>query len=121
MKLLDETGSFKETVCQNVFPLVKNSQRKYIVSTCFEDANQIDIEGCLNANSFSYEYTLLVFKNDTYLCRNSFCARCNLIKNFELVNLTADSDSFTMPPTAKKIQTKQIQYLLLTKLMCTKT
>lgn len=56
----------------------------------------------MNANSFSYEYTLPVFKNDTYLSRNSFCARCNLIKSFELVNLTADSDSFTMPPATKK-------------------
>ena len=53
-------------------------------------------------NSFSYEYTLPVFKSDTYLSRNSFCARCNLIKSYELVNLTADSDSFTMPPATKK-------------------
>lgn len=97
VELLNEAGSFKETVCQNVFPLVKNSQRKYMVSTCVEGANQADIEGCLNASSFSYEYTLPVFGNDTYLYRNSFCARCNLIKNFELVNLTADCNSFTIP------------------------
>lgn len=39
LQLLDETWSFKETVCQNVFPLVKNSQRKYVFSTCVEGAN----------------------------------------------------------------------------------
>ena len=62
----------------------------------------VQIEVCLNASSFSYEDTLPVFGNDTYLYRNSFCTKCNLIKNFELVNLTADCNSFTMPPATKK-------------------
>ena len=92
--LVNETSKFKDTTCEKVFPLVPVSKTVYMVSTCIENADQADIDGCLNKNSLSYEYNIPVFGNDNYLYRNSFCARCNSIENFELVNLTANCNQF---------------------------
>ena len=91
--LVNETSKYKHTTCESVFPLVSGSQNMYMVSTCEDGANQADIEGCLNSKLLSYEYTLPVFGNDNYLYKNSFCARCNLIENFAIVNLTAQCES----------------------------
>ena len=88
--LVNETSKFKDTTYEKVFPLVPGSKTVYMLSTCIDNADQADIDGCLNKNSSSYEYNIPVFGNDNYLCKNSFCARCNSIENFEPVNLTAN-------------------------------
>ena len=91
--LVNETSKYKDTTCESVFPVVPGSQNMYMVSACADGASQEDIDGCLNINSFSYEYTVPVFGNDSFLYKNSFCARCNFIESFELVNLTARCES----------------------------
>ena len=94
--LVNETSKFKETTCESVFPLVSGSKTVQMVSTCIDDAEQADIDGCLNKKSLSYGYNIPVFGNDYFLYRNSFCARCNSIENFEFVNLTANCVSRTL-------------------------
>ena len=101
--LVNETSKYKDTTCESVFPLVPDSQNMYVVSTCEDGANQADIEGCLNSKLLSYEYTVPVFGNDSYLYKNSFCARCNLIENFAVVNLTARCESSTIDTFGPKI------------------
>ena len=101
--LVNETSKYKDTTCESVFPLVPGSQNMYMVSTCEGGANQADIEGCLNSKLLSYEYTVPVFGNDSYLYKNSFCARCNLIENFAVVNLTARCVSSTINTFGPKI------------------
>ena len=101
--LINETSKYKGTTCESVFPLVSGSQNMYMVSTCADGAVQEDIDGCLNINSLSYEYNIPVFGNDSFLYKNSFCARCNFIENFELVNLTADCRSNTKIPNGPSI------------------
>ena len=91
--LLNETSKYKDTTCESVFPVVPGSQNMYMVSTCADGASQEDTDGCLNINLFSYEYTVPVFGNDSFLYKNSFCAICNFIESFELVNLTARCES----------------------------
>ena len=91
--MVNETSKYKDTTCESVFPMVSGSQNVYMVSTCADGASQEDIDGCLNINSFSYEYTVPVFGNDSFLYKNSFCARCNFIESFELVNLSARCES----------------------------
>ena len=91
--LVNESSKYKDTTCESVFPVVLGSENMYMVSTCADGASQEDIDGCLNINSFSYEYTVPVFGNDSFLYKNSFCARCNFIESFELVNLTARCES----------------------------
>ena len=96
--LINETSKYKDTTCESVFPVVPGSQNMYMISTCADGASQEDIEGCLNINSLSYEYNVPVFGHDSFLYKNSFCARCNFIENFELVNLTANCRSSTKVP-----------------------
>ena len=96
--LVNQTRKFKDTTCESVFPLVSGSKTVRMVSTCLEDADQADIDGCLNKKSLSYGYNIPVFGNDNYLYRNSFCARCNSIESFELVNLTANCVSSILEP-----------------------
>ena len=48
---------------------------------------------------FIFWFSSKIFGNDNYLYRNSFCARCNSIENFELVNLTANCVSSTIEPS----------------------
>ena len=93
--LVNQTSKFKDTTCESVFPLASGSKTVRMVSTCIDDAEQADIDGCLNKMSLSYGYNIPVFGNDNYLYRNSFCARCNSIESFELVNLTANCVSST--------------------------
>ena len=94
--LVNQTSKFKDTTCEIVFPLASGSKTVRMVSTCIDDAEQADIDGCLNKKSLSYGYNIPVFGNDNYLYRNSFCARCNSI---ELVNLTANCVSSTLEPS----------------------
>ena len=101
--LINETSKYKNNTCESVFPVVPDSRNMYMVSTCADGASQEDIEGCLNINSLSYEYSVPVFGNDSYLYKNSFYARCNLINNFELANLTARCTSNTEVPDGPPI------------------
>ena len=101
--LVNKTSKYKDTTCESVFPLVPDSQNMYMVSTCEDGANQADTEGCLNPKLLSYEYTIPVFGNDSYLYKNSFCARCNLIETFAVVNLTARCKSSTINTFGPKI------------------
>ena len=101
--LINETSNYKDTNCESVFPLVSGSKNIYMVSTCADGAIKKDIDGCLNINSLSYEHNVPVFGNDSFLYKNLFCARCNFIENFELVNLTADCRSNTKIPNGPPI------------------
>ena len=94
--LVNETSKFKDTTCESVFPLVPDSKTVQMVSTCVNDAEQADIDGCLNKKSLFYGYNIPVLGSDNYLYKNSFCARCNSIENFEFVNLTAKCVSSTL-------------------------
>ena len=93
---LNKTKEFKDTACKSVFPPVIGSEKVLMVSSCTRGANEKDIEGCESPQDLSYESIVPVFDEEKYLYKNSFCARCNFIKSFQLVNLTADCSGLMM-------------------------
>lgn len=64
--LVNQTSKFKDTTCESVFPLASGSKTVRMVSTCIDDAEQADIDGCLNKKLLSYGYNIPVFGNDNY-------------------------------------------------------
>ena len=93
---LNKTKEFRDTACKSVFPPIIASEKVLMVSSCTPGANKKDIEGCENPRDLSYESIVPVFDKEKYLYKNSFCARCNFIKSFQLVNLTADCSGLMM-------------------------
>ena len=57
-----------------------------MVSTCLPAAYKEEVAHCTNNSDISL---LPVFGNDNYLYKNSFCAKCNFVEQFETVNITA--------------------------------
>ena len=91
---INVTNQYKDTTCEPVFPVVdknvQNNTRENIlmVSTCLKQASRFDKER-YNSIGTSYESIMAVFGSDQYVNKNSFCARCNFIKHYQLLNLTA--------------------------------
>lgn len=94
--LINVTNQYKDTTCEPVFPNIgKNVQNHesediLMISACPKEASHINKKGCKESFGSSYESIIPVFGSDQYIYKNSFCARCNFIKQFELVNLTAN-------------------------------
>ena len=88
---INVTNQYKDTTCEPVFQNAQNntSENILMVSTCLKHANHQDKEGCKNAIETSYESIMPVFGSDQYIYKNSFCARCNFVKHYQLLNLTA--------------------------------
>ena len=92
---INVTNRYEDTNCESVLPVLDNngknhtSETIFLVSTCLNHASYIDKEGCRQSIGTSYDSILPVFGSDQYIYKNSFCARCNFVKEFELVNLTA--------------------------------
>jgi len=89
-----EADKHKDTTCEDVFPLASKlragSKTYLMVSTCSSASTKEDVDGCKNINNeLSYDYNIPVFGSDNYLYKNSFCARCNFIDKFDLVNISA--------------------------------
>ena len=97
--LINITKQYKDTTCEPVFPVTdKNAQNHesediLMISTCPKEANHINKEGCKNSFGLSHESIIPVFGSDQYIYKNSFCARCNFIRHFELVNFTANCET----------------------------
>ena len=94
--LINVTNQYKDTTCEPVFPNIgKNVQNHesediLMISACPKEASHINKKGCKESFGSSYESIIPVFGSDQYIYKNSFCARCNFIKQFELVNMTAN-------------------------------
>ena len=93
---INKTKEFKDTACKSVFPPITGSEKVLMVSSCTQGANEKDIEGCESPRDLSYASIVPVFDEEKYLYKNSFCARCNFVKSFQLVNLTADCNGLMM-------------------------
>ena len=63
--------------------------REIIQVKMFKHANHQDKERRKYTIQLSYEYIMPVFGSDQYIYKNSFCARCNFVKHYQLLNLTA--------------------------------
>ena len=92
---INVTNQYKDTTCEPVFLVTdKNVQNNtseniLMVSTCLNHASHIDKEGCKHSIGTTYESITPVFGSDQYIYKNSFCARCNFIEQYQLLNLTA--------------------------------
>ena len=94
---MNVTNQYKDTTCEIAFPVIdKNAQNNtseniLMVSTCLKHASPVDKKGCNQSigTSYKYESIMPVFGSDQYIYKNSFCARCNFVKNYQLLNLTA--------------------------------
>ena len=92
---INVSSQYKDITCEPVLPIVdKNvqnhtSEKIFMVATCLHNASHIDKEGCEQSIGTSYDSIIPVFGTDQYIYKNSFCARCNFVKEFQLVNLTA--------------------------------
>ena len=90
---INVTNQYKDTTCEPIFPVVdKNGntgENILMVSTCLKQASHLDKERCKHSTDTSYESIMPVFGSDQYIYKNSFCARCNIIKHYQLLNLTA--------------------------------
>ena len=60
-----------------------------MVPPCLKQASHLDKERCKHSTETSYESIMPVFGSDQYFYKNSFCARCNFVKHYQLLNLTA--------------------------------
>ena len=113
---LNETRKYKDFTCEPLLTLPKNSEHEseklLMVSTCLPTASRDDIAKCINNINLSSEVTIPVLGFDKYLYKSSFCAKCNFIHQFEIVNITAnckgpETNIFrgrprnTPPPTTK--------------------
>ena len=93
--LINVTSIYKDTSCEPIFPVtIQNklnhkSENILMVSECLNHASHIDREGCKQSSGASVDSIMPVFGSDQYIYKNAFCARCNFIKHFFLVNLTA--------------------------------
>ena len=94
--LIDVTNQYKDTTCEPVFPVIDKNVQNHesedilMISTCPKEVNHINKEGCEESFGSSYESIIPVLGSDQYIYKNSFCARCNFINKFELINLTAN-------------------------------
>ena len=88
---MNVTNQYKDTTCEPVFQNAQNntSENILMISTCLKHANHLDKEGCKHARETSYESIMPVFGSDQYIYKNSFCARCNFVNHYHLLNLTA--------------------------------
>ena len=90
-RFVNETRKYKDLTCESLLTLPKNSghesEKLLMVSTCLPTASTVEIAKCINSIN---EITTPVFGIDKYLYKSSFCAKCNLIHKFEIVNITAD-------------------------------
>ena len=86
----NETRKYKDLTCESLLTLPKNSghnsEKLLMVSTCLPTASRDDIAKCISSNN---EISSPVFGIDKYLYKSSFCAICNFIHQFEIVNITA--------------------------------
>ena len=91
---------YKDTNCEPVLLVLgqngkdHTSEKTLMISTCLNKASYTDKEGCKQSIGVSYDSNLPLFGSDQYIYKNSFCARCNFVEEFELVNLTAMNCSF---------------------------
>ena len=92
---MNAASQYKDTTCELAFPAIdKNVQNNtseniLMVSTCLKHASHLDKQGCKHSIGTSYESIMPVFGSDQYIYKNSFCARCNFVKHYQLLNLTA--------------------------------
>ena len=93
--LINVTSIYKDTSCEPIFPVtIQNklnhkSENILMVSECLNHASHIDRERCKQSSGASVDSIMPVFGSDQYIYKNAFCARCNFIKHFFFVNLTA--------------------------------
>ena len=91
---------YKDTNCEPVLLVLgqngkdHTSENTLMTSTCLNNASYTDKEGCRQSIGASYDSILPVFGSDQHIYKNSFCARCNFVEEFELVNLTAYCKKF---------------------------
>ena len=112
-RFVNETRKYKDLTCETLLTLPKNSghdsEKLLMVSTCLPTASRVDIAKCINSIN---EVTTPVYGIDKYLYKSSSCAKCNLIHQFDIVNITADckgpetnifrpQSPTTPPPTTK--------------------
>ena len=97
--LINMASRYKDTNCEPVLPILDKNWRNhtseniFMVATCLNHASYIDKEGCQQSTGTSYESIMSAFGSDQYIYKNTFCARCNFIEQFQLVNLTAKSQT----------------------------
>ena len=97
--LINVTNQYKDTTCEPVFPVIDKNVQNHesedilMISTCPKEASHINKEGCKESFGLSYESIIPVIGSDQYIYKNSFCARCNFVNKFELVNLTANCET----------------------------
>ena len=93
--LINVTSIYKDTSCEPIFPVTiqnklnQTSENILMVSECLNHASHIDKERCKKPSRASFDSIMPVFGSDQYIYKNAFCARCNFIKHFLFVNLTA--------------------------------
>ena len=81
----------KDHSCQDVYPparlLGHKTDQRLMVKSCPYHADTNDVQNCLNPES--QELNIPLVESDHLLYANSYCARCNFINKFVLVNITA--------------------------------
>ena len=93
--LINVTSMYKDTSCEPIFPATTQSKLNHtsenilMVSKCLNHASHIDKERCKQSSGVSFDSIMPVFGSDQYIYKNAFCARCNFVKHFLFVNLTA--------------------------------
>ena len=93
--LINVSSIYKDTSCEPILPVTIQNNLNYtsenilMVSECLNHASNIDREGCKQSSGTSFDSIMPVFGSDQYIYKNAFCARCNFIKHFLFVNLTA--------------------------------
>ncbi|XP_057311654.1 uncharacterized protein LOC130649400 [Hydractinia symbiolongicarpus] len=96
-KFLSKGKTYVDYSCEPVLPYAKlinhDTEYRLMIKTCHPSASADDQKLCQNPPN-SFNSTLLpVFGSDERLYRNSYCARCNFLREFQTINVTADCGS----------------------------
>ena len=92
-RFINISKEYKPMDCVSAFPLADIegfSMRKYLmVTTCSSNVSDVyDQLMCLYSDNNTLEGSIPVLGEDKYVYKNVYCARCNNVEEYRLVNVT---------------------------------
>ncbi|XP_057311653.1 uncharacterized protein LOC130649399 [Hydractinia symbiolongicarpus] len=91
---VQKSKHFKDYSCEPVLPYASSightSEYRLMVKSCHQAFNGIEKIECISPSNSLQPNFLPVLGSDGYVYSNSYCAICNFLKDFQVINITAD-------------------------------
>ncbi|XP_057316446.1 uncharacterized protein LOC130657479 [Hydractinia symbiolongicarpus] len=91
---LNESEKFKNLSCEPILTVSQKhtAQSYFMVRSCLQNAKKLDVERCLHS-SFDIDNDIPALGNDTYLYKNSYCAKCNFVFAYNFIDIQAKCEN----------------------------